>query len=766
VKLALVVIGGLCLTPLLLMQLLRPTSATSAPPPAPANAHGSGDARARESVRRSRPPEPQLRDPRPSRGSIAGRVETRSGAPIGGAMVCFAAELGRAELPPSACRETDSRGQFQLETQLDHADLVVSAPGYSTRRLPETEVRAGVVIRLLQAEAIVSGLVLDATGGVLDGALVLGRRVVGGAVVGLGWSDSEGRFELGVPLGRLQVSASAHAYSLASAWATAPATNVILSLAPAGSIIGRVISADAAEPLAYVTVTARGGNGLGTLPPSSRTEADGSFRFDALATGNYELVATSERWRSDPQRIALDTGGLAGPVVLTARPAASLSAVVSISGQACLEGYVELSGPQRASEPIGDAGAVDFRGLVPGHYRAQVSCSQALELQEDLELQLGEQLVRHWDLAAGLAVRGRVEDEGGDPVAGAAVRVAAVGRALAKGGLASSSARCTSDDTGSFRCAGLRAGEYECYVRGPVSSEPVRVTLDERSEPSVVLRTPASGTLRAVVDAAPDAPSLSVLARGADGVVIPAERRGAEFVFERLRLGRYTVYVASSEGEPAGRAVEAELARSQQTVSVILDAPRQLSISGRAVDDQGDPVGDAWVRFCSSNPTSAIPSGAAVLTDEQGRFEIGGLVSGRYDLRIRASFGEGRLEHVAAGATGQTLRVDTYGALSGSVETAAGDRVAAFSLEYGRGDGQTESIEAGAGVWTLPWLPPGTYQLRARSPDGEARSEVVLAPGGDAFVSLVLSAPAPMAPAAPEAALDARIGPAPGQALP
>jgi hypothetical protein len=86
-------------------------------------------------------------------------------------------------------------------------------------------------------------------------------------------------------------------------------------------------------------------------------------------------------------------------------------------------------------------------------------------------------------------------------------------------------------------------------------------------------------------------------------------------------------------------------------------------ITGRVVDDQGAPVGDAWVAAApgsgldgglfgtAGNRAKAGLGGRPVLTSVDGRFAIGGLAPGRYDLFVqRPGGGAAELSGVEVGA--------------------------------------------------------------------------------------------------------------------
>ena len=79
------------------------------------------------------------------------------------------------------------------------------------------------------------------------------------------------------------------------------------------------------------------------------------------------------------------------------------------------------------------------------------------------------------------------------------------------------------------------------------------------------------------------------------------------------------------------------------------------------------------------------------------------------------------------------VRVDTWGSLSGVVETVAGLSVPAFILDYESKAG-IDRVRGAQGRWSLPWLAPGEYRLRV----GETERVVMLQPGAHQVVRITV----------------------------
>jgi hypothetical protein len=240
------------------------------------------------------------------------------------------------------------------------------APANSSPRASSHPVLGGVEV---------SGVVNDGTGGVIIGAQVTARSEVSDQVRAVVQSDVYGRFVLFVPAGPVQLEANAEAYSHASLTIHAPARNVVLTVIPESTISGLVITGDTAAPIAGAQVTATNENGQRIPARRVRAKADGTFVFDGLPAGMYDLVAQAAEWRSEPVATAIAVGEELSGVVLTARAAASLTATVTVGDEPCAQGLVDLVGPVTVQERILD-GAVRFTGLLAGPYEVTLRCSR------------------------------------------------------------------------------------------------------------------------------------------------------------------------------------------------------------------------------------------------------------------------------------------------------------------------------------------------------------------------------------------------------
>jgi protocatechuate 3,4-dioxygenase beta subunit len=584
-----------------------------------------------------------------------GIVRAPSGAAKAGATVCASAFDPRHRV---RCTDTDESGRFVMrDLDQTRTDWIATSPGFLPGRI-ELDAQAAaawdaapLVFTLEQGGVEIRGSVIDATGGVITGALVSVGVVGASSPSSIVVAGGDGSFRTQVEQGLYEVVARADGYSHAMRRVRAPAHGVALALAPAASIAGKVVRGDSGEPAGGVTVSARpASGGFGWLELATSGE-DGAFRIDGIrGGGHYHVQASGDAWRGSTESIAVDVGQTSESVVLRVFPAVSVSGRVTRDGVPCEGATLEASGPLRASARAARDGSAALRGLIAGRYDLLVECPGAAGTREELIVER-QSLSRKWDLSSGLSVSGRVEDPNGTPLAGVGVELVPVN---AEDG--APAARCSSGSDGKFACSGLVAGDYDCYPDLPDSErDRVRISLGRSSVSGVRLRAGGFGKLSVRVSKPEGAASdVWVFARPVGGIAIEGKSHASRFEFERLPLGRYDVYV----NQPTAGAKPVILERHGQSVELELSAPESLSIGGRVIDDEGTPCLDAWVSARGEGMTRASsPLAGPALTDDSGAFELRGLTPGRYDLEVRGARGAAALQGVLAGANEVVLRI-------------------------------------------------------------------------------------------------------------
>ncbi len=484
------------------------------------------------------------------------------------------------------------------------------------------------------------------------------------------------------------------------------------------------------------------------------TSADGRVRLEALPPGPWNawvsakgfVTAPVRRVASGPLRVRLERGGVIAGVVREGdggRPVAGARVVVESDVPSLAVGGADPVHPEAVTdaegrfrlEGIGRA-AVRLSVRAPGYARATRSGVRA---GSSVELYL----------FPGATLSGSVRDDAGRPVRGALVR--------AQGDTAwEAPAPERTDESGRFVMAGVAPGEYTLVAREGGRAPGIAVVVVEplgEASASLVLSDGGFVTGR-IVDAEgrplagrarveeyegkalpPFASDMLVAAAGADGA----------FALGPLPLGSLEVTVSAPRH--ASRRVEAGVSARGRAVDlgdVALDPG--LAIRGRVRDREGRGVEAAAVRATTLGPGAAgegeAESGAA------GRFEIGGLRPGRYEVTASATgYATGR---AVAEAGGEEIEVvlDEGGTLTGRVADESGAPVEDAQVTA-RDESGTERwrvasgrSDEGDGRFALRDVPPGRYDLEVRAGDrGEAsRAGVRVAAGRATDVGTVVLA--------------------------
>ncbi|MCB9573019.1 MAG: carboxypeptidase regulatory-like domain-containing protein [Kofleriaceae bacterium] len=427
------------------------------------------------------------------------------------------------------------------------------------------------------------GTVSDATGGTIDGALIVlapeegilradGRRAVA-AVTG-----ADGAFAVGVVPGRYRLTASHPEYvdDVRSLEIGPGGATVDVALVPGGVVEGTVRDRASGAPVAgarvgYSREVVRAGPmGGAAAEARGRGEvvagADGGFRIAGLGAGRIVLTATTDddRASDEPAEVLLGVAETATGVDVFVGPALSIAGRVVDDAGAPVPGAevsLEARGEARMIEADA-AGAFVARGLQPGRFALVASSDDALP-GEPASVELVDRPVDAVTLTVrrGAFVTGRV-----DPAGPAEVFV-----------------RPPDDDDAP---SPLGAGMFRLAMGGPRARTAPDGTfrLGPFEPGKVELGARAADGRRGELD-------VDVAATGKDGVVIPLEARG-----------RIAGRVVSRAGAPVPGAV-VSLKRAA-------GSSRTLVVNGVDMDADRAPC------------------------DDDGYFAIAGLDAGTWELRV------------------------------------------------------------------------------------------------------------------------------------
>ena len=207
---------------------------------------------------------------------------------------------------------------------------------------------------------------------------------------------------------------------------------------------------------------------------------------------------------------------------------------------------------------------------------------------------------------------------------------------------------------------------------------------------------------------------------------------GGEFEFSEVQEGEYLLGPAAAwwvgrkavglerACAPVGQVVHVE---GEGIAGLVVQTHRGLTIGGHVLDPSGEPVASLSV-YAVLPETGLLAQGE---TNEKGRFLLGPLVPGRYQVATPAgtgAFAPAESVHAEAGEQEITLRLRSGGTVAGAILARQGQKPVAASVALARLDREEElgfvrTAEASAaGRFLFEGLEPGAYSLAAQTQDG------------------------------------------------
>nr|MBP7149744.1 carboxypeptidase regulatory-like domain-containing protein [Acidobacteriota bacterium] len=699
--------------------------------------------------------------------SISGSVADGEGRPIAGAEVTATRALGGPRGPGMFMMfnfvrpvDTDEQGKFTVDgLEPGKISLSVNAAGWQPHarevEVPAGEDVTGVAV-VLEPGAVVEGRVVGPDGAPVSGAQVgpvAGRQGgPGPRLRGAVQTDGDGRYRLEELLpGPASIEAEKQGFGRAvrDIELRTGANELDLQFEGGPPVSGVVLDPDGAPvPNADVRLNVAGQPWGG---PTASTAADGTFRFERVAPGEYELDAAARGFAPSrgEVRVQVESEAVSGLEVRLARGGAIAGTVTGLAPEeypdvdvlvVCRESW----SMQRAD--VNFEGRFRVDGLAPCRYDVQGTVARTgRQARAEVELAAGAaEAAVELPFGLGLKLSGRVL-LARQPVSGALVF------ASADNGRGTAPVR--TDQEGKFNLEGLEADTYTVQVmewsKG-ISHREV-VVLDATRD--ITINIPTSRVAGRVLDAGDRQPIAGAVVtltregddnpmRGMAGMGAATSAADGAFSIDHVAPGAWKLSARKDGYAVSGQLVSVMSGQDAGNVEVVLEPTEGLTLEVRLPG--GRPA--SQVELALLDAAGQVMSTGTRQTGENGRVRLASAPAGSWELLIGAP-GAAMLS-TGVTAPGGPYAIELPPACRLQVRVA--DLVAtrgsgAISLVGADGRQQRFLAWGGAlnelrlvdGQINFEQLPPGQWTVYVRGDDGRTwRGTVATIPGAPASLSL------------------------------
>ena len=417
---------------------------------------------------------------------------------------------------------------------------------------------------------------------------------------------------------------------------------------PVGSIVGQV--AIEGTGIDGVSVNLSNGN-------STTTSGGGNYRFDNVEGGAYTVTISGY-----PSDATFDATSAAATISsagqsVTINFSGSYIRTASVMGTVTVENMglggvtVALSGVSSATAVTDDSGQYAFTGLRMGSYSVEISGFDSDEVgfsntASAVTVGVGESKIVSFDgtYLRTAGIQGRVSVEG-DGLAGVNVSLS--------GGPDGVSETTTTDASGQYSFARLRAGDYAVGISGydmddyefEVTSQNVTVALGETANvpfEGVLLRTSGISGRVSVEGMGLEGITVTLSMADADDMTTMTDA-GGTYAFAGLAAGAYTVSIAVEGNAYVFETMSMDVEVADDATAIVnFDGMHAATASVSGVvfideatkndmlDEGEHPVAQAGIPVALVGP--GVNDQMLGATDEMGAFTFAGLKAGSYQL--------------------------------------------------------------------------------------------------------------------------------------
>ena len=691
------------------------------------------------------PPEGDVEVPMTRERVLTGRVvETGDRAPVAGAQlelsqqreVTVGGSMQMSLATSLGGTESDQQGMFRIPGLAPGSySLTAQASGYRTAELavtvPETGDPEPILVEIERGHAV-DGVVLSADGQPVGGATVMATPAASQGFEHLIGSNpsvqsgADGRFRLeGLSEGRHQVVASLDDDRVTEVITVPVTAPVELRLERGRKITGRVVDPDG-QPVANAEVGAfASSSGVFAMIEPTTSQADGRFRLEGVAPGQYRVYADSDVGAASEQVTVVDDAD----ATVELRIEAGGTVTGRVVGLASAElSSCRVSAPGSGGQTVGSDGSFTLTGVTFGQQQVTAMVmpigkmrSVAVDVEPDRPAQV------EIDFAKGVNLTGTVR-RAGRSAAGVVVDV--TGRTQD-----SLTSTVTSTD-GSWEVTGLEPGEYEVAARSAAGATLTVESIVLSGDGRLDLDVPGgriSGLVLADETGQPitgadvelrglEPPPLQrALATGADG----------RFASEELADGQYMVTASADGWATAETTVLLSEGVSEET-TLRLERSQHLDLLVR--EPSGRTPSSIQVLAARGGLVSAS---LQVACDREGRCTLEGLAPGAYTLLVSAN--GSRLLSVTYPGDPVSVALQPTGRLIIEAAASAGEspwRVRLTDTRTGlvlpprpwMNPEGTEWLPVTGGRTIVP-VPVGSWRVEGFAPDGTTHQQQVQVDG-------------------------------------